>query len=282
MRNRSVAEATGGTDFAQPKQLFGMRDLQRVAIWGIAAASALTVAAFASTTAIGIDRLMQAAGQLQGILRPASAKALRPLDAKEGERLAESVRRLSSDRERLAERIDALEHSLENITGSIARISKAAGAASRAEDAPPALPAISPEAPPVEQSTANLHAPAPAPAAAPAPAPATTPVPTVHLSASAAEPANKSQFALDIGAGGTMDGLRALWAKARQQHGTALDGLRPLVHVREGRRAGAIELRLVAGPLPSAVAAARLCAKLNAAGTVCQPALFEGQRLAVR
>jgi hypothetical protein len=52
--------------------------------------------------------------------------------------------------------------------------------------------------------------------------------------------------------------------------------------VREGKRPGEIELRLVAGPLGNAGAAARLCAALAAAGKACQPAVYDGQRLALQ
>ena len=50
----------------------------------------------------------------------------------------------------------------------------------------------------------------------------------------------------------------------------------------EGQKPGAIELRLVVGPLPNASIAARLCAALSAAGQSCQPAVFDGQRLALQ
>jgi hypothetical protein len=41
-------------------------------------------------------------------------------------------------------------------------------------------------------------------------------------------------------------------------------------------------LRLVIGPLGNAAAAARLCGKVANAGLSCQPAIFDGQRLALR
>jgi len=59
-------------------------------------------------------------------------------------------------------------------------------------------------------------------------------------------------------------------------------GASAVVQKRERGRGVAVELRLIAGPIATAAAAARLCAALNAAGAVCTPATFEGQRLAVR
>ena len=61
-----------------------------------------------------------------------------------------------------------------------------------------------------------------------------------------------------------------------------LDGLRPVMNIRDSGKPGAFELRLVAGPLGNAGAAARLCAMLSAAGLTCQPAVFDGQRLALK
>jgi hypothetical protein len=61
-----------------------------------------------------------------------------------------------------------------------------------------------------------------------------------------------------------------------------LEGLRPVIAIREGARPGAVELRLIAGPLANASIAARLRAALAAAGQACQPAVFDGQRLALQ
>jgi hypothetical protein len=58
-----------------------------------------------------------------------------------------------------------------------------------------------------------------------------------------------------------------------------LQGLRPLTYVREIRRGGRPDVRLVAGPLASADQAARLCAAILNAGRFCEPAMFHGHRL---
>jgi hypothetical protein len=177
----------------------------------------------------------------------------------------------------LLARLTAVEHSVENVTGSVARMSKAVEEASKrtaaAERPAASLPAISVEPSPADESTASVNPAAEVHAAERLP---------VSPSPPASEPESKPEFGLDIGGGGTIEGLRTLWAKARQQHAAALEGLRPVVHLRESRRAGGVELRLVAGPLPSAAAAAKLCATLNAAGAACRPAVFDGQRLAAR
>lgn len=76
----------------------------------------------------------------------------------------------------------------------------------------------------------------------------------------------------------TLDELRALWTSTKGHHAAVFEGLPG----REGAKPGTLELRLVIGPLASARAAARLCATLAAAGQLCQPTVFAGQRLALR
>ena len=74
-----------------------------------------------------------------------------------------------------------------------------------------------------------------------------------------------------------------MWTSAKGKHAKLLDGMRPIIALRENARPGNVELRLVAGPLPSARAGgSELCVVIITAGTVCQPAVFDGQRLAMR
>ena len=56
---------------------------------------------------------------------------------------------------------------------------------------------------------------------------------------------------------------------------------RGLAEFRAGRP-GSVELRLVVGPLGNAAAAARLCSVIAGTGSLCQPAMFDGQRLVLR
>jgi len=94
--------------------------------------------------------------------------------------------------------------------------------------------------------------------------------------------ATKTEFGIDLGGETSMDGLRALWANVKGNHGTVLDGMRPLVSVREGQRPGTVELRLIAGPVPNAGTAARVCANLQTTGVACQAAEYDGQKLSLR
>jgi hypothetical protein len=253
----------------QPK--FGLRDLFRLAIWGVSAASTLFIALYAATTEIGRDRLFVAFAEIHEVLMPTGVKPIRPLDAREGRRLAETVRSLAADRDRLLARIATLEQSLDGITGSIARVEKAARTTSPG----------SPNAP--AQSVA------PALSAAPAEPPPTRRAPDEDVTSSIPMPpqqpgsgAAKTEFGIDLGSATTVEALRTAWTAALRRHGPLLEGLRPVVQMRERPRPGGMELRLIAGPVPNAAAAARLCVSMTAAGAICAPAVFEGQRLAVR
>jgi hypothetical protein len=247
---------------------FGLRDLLRLAIWGVSAASALFVALYAATTELGRDRLFVAFAEIHEVLMPTGVKPIRPLDAREGRRLAETVRSLAADRDRLLARIATLEQNLDGITGSIARVEQAARTTSPGPGPNPPTPGIAPSTAPAE----------PPPTRSAADQDLTSSIPPQQPGASAA----KTEFGLDLGSATTVEALRTAWTAALRRHGPLLEGLRPIVQMRERPRPGGMELRLIAGPVPNAAAAARLCVSMTAAGAICAPAVFEGQRLAVR
>lgn len=95
--------------------------------------------------------------------------------------------------------------------------------------------------------------------------------------------AASNSHGVDLGSATSIEGLRALWKKIRKGRGSALLGdLKPVVSVHDADQPGSVELRLVAGPVPSALAASRLCGALSAAGTPCRATTFDGQSLAAR
>jgi hypothetical protein len=113
--------------------------------------------------------------------------------------------------------------------------------------------------------------------------PAPTPVsasPAAHQPIAAPLITNTG-FAVDLGGETSIDGLRALWVSMRGNH-APLQGLRPLVSVRDGAKPGTVELRLVAGPLANAAEAARICAALATKRVACATTVFDGQRLGLR
>lgn len=130
---------------------------------------------------------------------------------------------------------------------------------------------------------------APASVAAVEPQPAAKPpesVPFLQLAAVApaptevATPVARTEFGVDIGTANSLDGLRALWRGLSKA--PALTGLRPIIVVRERSNGLGMQLRLVAGPLTDAAAAARICATLAEGKRACETSVFDGQRLALQ
>ena len=114
------------------------------------------------------------------------------------------------------------------------------------------------------------------------PEPELSPPPTTQPSLPAPATQARPEFAIDLGGSTSVNGIRVLWDRTRARQPVHLGNLHPLISVREGAKPGSTELRLVAGPIANAAAAARLCATLVAAGVPCQTAVFDGQRLAQR
>jgi hypothetical protein len=260
-----VAEPQSSTIVTPSKRKFGIRDLFRVVLWGVSAASALFVAVYAGTTEAAQGRLHVAIAEIHEILMPSGVKPIRPLDAREGRRLTETVRALAADRERLLARVATLEQSVDGITGSI-RAEKAARTMPTPDSAGANTETASPPSPPAEDITSSINSPSGVPMPPPPPG----------------SSVSKTEFGLDLGSATTLEALRTAWTAAQRRHGPLLEGLRPVVQMRERPRPGGTEFRLIAGPIPNAATAARLCATMTAAGAVCAPSVFDGQRLAVR
>jgi hypothetical protein len=259
----------------------------RLGLWGGVAVVSLVAAILAAYSDTGSRRLA---------LGDAAAASPRRADAEaESRRLEEAVRHLAADRDRLAARVSALEHNVDDVTGSIP--TRPIGERSAAADpaASPLPPALAPGAivnAEATRASAPVARPAAAPvqsaAAVPAQAPAAGPgrmvsVPPITADAGAVgSTTTKTEFGIDLGTAATVDGLRNLWGSLKGTQAPLLEGLHPVVVVHDGAKPGLVELRLVAGPLANAGIAARLCAALAAAGLTCQPAVFDGQRLALK
>ena len=79
-----------------------------------------------------------------------------------------------------------------------------------------------------------------------------------------------------------MNGLRALWRGLLKSRSNApLAALRPIIVIKEGTNGLGMQLRLVAGPLNDAGAAAKICAVLTENKRPCETAIFDGQRLSL-
>jgi hypothetical protein len=129
----------------------------------------------------------------------------------------------------------------------------------------------------------------------PAKAIAATPMPEVVASASSAAAApdesqvapnvavQRTEFGVDVGGANSVGGLRALWrGLLKSRSNAALATLRPIIVIKEGRNGLGMQLRLVAGPLDDAAAAAKICAGLTESDRPCETTVFEGQRLAMK
>src|SRR6266851_1871583 len=95
------------------ERTFDMRSLRRLAIWGGSASLALLVAVIASYSDASSRR-----ATAQKLAETPTRVA--EIDA-EQRRLADTVRVLATERERLAARLDGLERNIEDMTGSTKR-----------------------------------------------------------------------------------------------------------------------------------------------------------------
>src|ERR1700709_371109 len=92
----------------------------------------------------------------------------------------------------------------------------------------------------------------------------------------------RTQFGVDLGTANSVPGLRALWRGLLKSKSNApLTALRPIIVIKEASNGLGMQLRLVAGPLNDAGAAARICATLTENRRNCETAIFDGQRLAM-
>jgi hypothetical protein len=141
---------------------------------------------------------------------------------------------------------------------------------------PLALPAVTrtplaaPENPPPAAETKTEAVPLPPVrvAAAPASEPAPEPLPPAKL-----------EYGIDLGGAASIEVLRIHWAAMKANYGPLLAGLHPLASQYPKHPTG-VTYRVVAGPLPTAAEAAKLCARFPVTRTGCHPAKFSGVQLA--
>jgi hypothetical protein len=144
--------------------------------------------------------------------------------------------------------------------------------------------------PPAPAQAASAETPAPAaaaePTAAPPPVIQAMPIPEPQAApdeqkATEETPIAVAEFGVDLGPANSIGGLRALWRGLVKSHRPQLEGLRPLIAVQERRNGLGLQLRLIAGPIKDAAAAARICAVLDNANRDCKTATYDGQRLSI-
>jgi hypothetical protein len=119
-----------------------------------------------------------------------------------------------------------------------------------------------------------------------------SPIPEVVASAPSADGAERdshkvavqrTEFGVDVGSANSLGGLRALWRGLLKSKSNApLATLRPIIVVKESNSGLGMQLRLVAGPLADAAAAAKICAVMIESERTCETTVFDGQRLSMK
>ena len=285
--------------------------LWRLGLWGAAAVGALTLGILSGQLPINAQRVQIAANDFAGHAKHVETSVHE--NQLEARRLSAAIETLNSDRDRLFSRLSALEQGLDVVTGSINKktddkhtvalwpdaattpiinavpfaiappaptITIAAYTPVEPERTPPPQPVRATDPSPVENS-----APEPTPVTAPASviqsAPLPDPQPVPQEAFVEEIPVAVADFGVDVGGANSINGLRALWRGLIKSHKTQFDGLRPLLAVHERRNGLGLQLRLIAGPIKDAAAAARICAVLSDEHRDCKTTAFDGQRLSL-
>jgi hypothetical protein len=233
---------------------------------------------------------------------PPAVPAEKPrADAKPQEKLPERVQ------EKVQEKVQAQEKFLEKsqekppeksaekqpeTTPTAVAAATPAGPAPAVTPAAPLMPSKSMMGPP-DPAAPKLIEPTPPPAKADA----AKPVPEVVASAPPVEKAapnasqsappqlavQRTEFGVDVGGANSVPGLRALWRGLLKWRSNApLKTLQPIIVIKEGNNGLGMQLRLVAGPLTDAAAAAKICAEMVESKRPCETTVFDGQRLAMK
>ena len=301
-----AADEPGGwiAKFLAEEDELDRRALWRLGSWGAGTVCAVIVGILATQSPVAVQRDQLAAAELQSqqvqwIARESENKA---------RQLAAAVETLNGDRDRLYARVTVLEDNLESVTGSIARQKTTASLpaippAPTAEAAettaavspdsksqPASRPAVPPKIAPVASIPSPPSSLAPAEQRAAAASDKKKASVTGALTPTAADrsegvedkPVQQTAFGVELGGANSVEGLRAIWRASTKSNGAALAALQPIVVLREGNDGLGMKLRLVAGPLNDAAAAAKICAVLIAENRVCATSIYDGQRLAMQ
>jgi hypothetical protein len=143
---------------------------------------------------------------------------------------------------------------------------------------PAASKLIEPAKTPSPAPAANGTNPALAPDAAAAAPPSTGEADSAE---GTSVPVQRIEFAVDLGSANSVGGLRALWRGVLKTN-AELAKLRPIIVVKERGNGLGMQLRLAAGPLSDAAAAAKICAALTESERGCETTVFDGQRLSLQ
>jgi hypothetical protein len=280
-RHRPAAPVKAAAPTTRPLQ-----QLWRQTLWASAATAALAVAFLSVRSDIGTQRI---GAMLSFLSLSGGPAATHPADARPQEarlsetdlalrQLLQTVHGLSEDRDRLTARLGAIEHDVDDVTGTIKQQIDEVRA-KEAERTPP-WPDGAPTVPMTPADIAAMVK-AVAPAAA-NPAPRAAPAVAALTAEAQAAHALPLPYGADIGSAASIKGLHNQWLTLRAAHPQLLSGLQPVVSLRDNSKSNRIELHLVIGPFANADSAAQLCSLLAASHIGCQPAMFDGPYLALQ
>jgi hypothetical protein len=281
---RNVAAKSVAAKSVALKRPPTLGNLWRQAGWGLAAVAALFVAVLSGRDDGAMQRVGALLVSLDVLPAPPPKHQFDPESA--ARQLAQAVRGLAEDRDRLATRLAAIERDMGDMTGSIKKQIEAVKAA---KSEPPPWPGDAPPVPMTPADIAAMITPVSPAAASPAPSQSTAASPPSAEPVTAAGPAPAevpataaTAYGADIGTASTMKALQARWVGLRTAHPALFDGLQPLVNLKQNRRSNRTELHLVVGPYSNAEAAEQFCDFVMPFHLTCQPAMFDGSRLALQ
>src|ERR1700735_4893859 len=133
---RQRIEGPLGDKRGAAKRAFTMQGLRRLALWGAAAASAVLVLVLASRSEIAAERF--------ALILPHPSPAPAPVfDAQAATaQLAEAVQGLKANDEQLQSRLAAVEHDMDDVTGTITKQIQEAAASRDVEGGPSGAGAV--------------------------------------------------------------------------------------------------------------------------------------------
>jgi hypothetical protein len=108
------------------------------------------------------------------------------------------------------------------------------------------------------------------------------PAPTSEQAVPEATASVGQTYGADLGTASTIKTLHQRWATLRNAHPQLFEGVQPVVSVKQNPRSGRTELHLIVGPYANAETAAQFCDFVVPFHVNCQPAMFDGSRLALQ
>lgn len=261
---------------------FTMRHLWRMTLWAATAACALLIAALASRSDAGTERIASIFSPGPRHARIATADP--PFDAQaEARRLAAAIRDLGAENARLRTRLVAVEQNMNDITGSVEKqiaSVKASAAGPWPTDGKPE-PVTAAEIASIMAPAAGFEMPAP-PQTAPPSAPLPENQSSKELPSVAPPGARPREYGVDMGNATSIQVLHARWLGIRSAHAQLFARLSPAITLQEIPKTKRLELHLVVGPLGSSAEATRLCLELAPYRLSCHPIVLAPDRVALQ